>query len=77
VRFSHCVTNELLVSIVAVHGLNENMIEAWTDPATSILWLRDLLPKAINVARVLTFGYNAYASVAGLPTECSNMPKPL
>jgi hypothetical protein len=38
------------------------MIEAWTDPVTSILWLRDLLPKAINFARVLTYGYNAYAS---------------
>src|SRR5271170_8023569 len=37
-------------------------MEAWTDPETSILWLRDLLPKAINTARVLTFGYSAYAS---------------
>jgi hypothetical protein len=45
-----------------VHGLNENLMEAWTDPETSILWLRDLLPKAINTARVLTFGYSAYAS---------------
>ena len=38
------------------------MIETWTDPASSILWLRDFLPKALNIARVLTFGYNAYAS---------------
>lgn len=45
-----------------MHGLNENMTEAWTDTVTSILWLRDLLPKAINIARVLTFGYNAHAS---------------
>jgi hypothetical protein len=49
-------------SIVAVHGLNENMIEAWTHPETGILWLRDLLPKAIPAARVLTFGYDASAS---------------
>jgi hypothetical protein len=55
-------TDKSLFSIVAVHGLNENLMEAWTDPETGILWLRDLLPKAINTARVLTFGYSAYAS---------------
>jgi hypothetical protein len=38
------------------------MIEAWTDAETGILWLRDFLPKAIPVARVLTFGYDASAS---------------
>lgn len=48
-------------SVIAVHGLDENMTEAWTDPATRILWLRDLMPEALNVARVLTFGYNANA----------------
>ncbi len=37
------------------------MIEAWTDTATGILWLRDILPKAIPVARVLSFGYDASA----------------
>ena len=46
-------------SIVAVHGLDENLAEAWTDPNTNILWLRDLLPEALNAARVLAFGYNA------------------
>ena len=46
-------------SIVAVHGLDENMTEAWTDPMTRTLWLRDLLPESLNAARVLTFGYNA------------------
>lgn len=38
------------------------MIEAWTHPETEVLWLRDLLPKAVQAARVLTFGYSAYAS---------------
>ncbi|TVY40129.1 Nephrocystin [Lachnellula subtilissima] len=50
------------VDIVAIHGLNESTIEAWTDPDTGILWLRDLLPKAIPVARVLSFGYDASAA---------------
>ena len=38
------------------------MTDAWTDPATNLLWLRDLLPESLNVARVLTFGYNANAT---------------
>ena len=49
-------------SIVAVHGLNENMIDAWTDTKSGILWLRDFLPGDIPVARVLTFGYDASAA---------------
>ena len=49
-------------SIVAVHGLDEDEIEAWTDPASNILWLRDLLPKTIGVARILAFGYRAHSS---------------
>lgn len=47
---------------MAVHGLDENEFEAWTDPSTEILWLRDLLPQTIDQIRVLTFGYAAYAS---------------
>ena len=49
-------------SIVAVHGLDEDLIEAWTDPTTQVLWLQDLLPQILPTARVLTFGYNAQAS---------------
>ncbi|KAM0802309.1 hypothetical protein BDR22DRAFT_819848 [Usnea florida] len=51
--------NEPLVDIVAVHGLDENLAEAWTDPNANNLWLRDLLPEILNAARVLAFGYNA------------------
>jgi hypothetical protein len=49
-------------SIVAIHGLNEDLVGAWTDPKSRTLWLRDLLPKSIKVARVLAFGYDASAS---------------
>ena len=45
-----------------MHGLNENELDAWTDPSTNILWLRDLVPEAIRLARILTFGYRAHAS---------------
>jgi hypothetical protein len=45
-----------------VHGLNETNIDAWldkSDPENEVLWLRDLLPKTIRAARVLSVGYNA------------------
>ena len=45
-------------SVVAVHGLGETSTTAWTDCGTGLLWLRDLLPKDLHVARVLSFGYN-------------------
>ncbi|KAI0401354.1 hypothetical protein F4802DRAFT_428819 [Xylaria palmicola] len=50
---------ELLVDIVAVHGLNEDSVEAWTDSGTGVNWLRDLLPRHVKTARVLTYGYDA------------------
>ena len=56
------VADSLHNSIIAVHGLEENMSEAWTDPKTQVLWLRDMLPESLNIARVLTYGYNANAT---------------
>lgn len=49
-------------SIVAVHGLGEDSVDAWTDPTTGINWLRDFVPKHIQGARVLAYGYDASAS---------------
>ena len=47
------------VSIVLVHGLNEDHIGAWTDSSTGVLWLRDFLPIESLCARVLSYGYQA------------------
>ncbi|KAI1382088.1 hypothetical protein F4677DRAFT_14843 [Hypoxylon crocopeplum] len=55
-------SKDQLVDIIAVHGLNEDSVDAWTDPDTGINWLRDLLPKQIPGARVLTYGYDASLS---------------
>ncbi|KAF7116950.1 hypothetical protein CNMCM5793_005580 [Aspergillus hiratsukae] len=49
--------------IVAVHGLNEHPTTAWTAPETGTLWLKDLIPKHIPQARVLSFGYESSASL--------------
>ncbi|RJE26008.1 hypothetical protein PHISCL_01693 [Aspergillus sclerotialis] len=44
--------------IVAVHGLNEDSIAAWTEPDSGVLWLRGLVPMHIPKVRVLSFGYD-------------------
>ncbi|KAL4755727.1 uncharacterized protein BDW70DRAFT_49280 [Aspergillus foveolatus] len=51
-----------LVDIVAIHGLHEDSVNAWIEPETGILWLRDLVPLHIPQARILSFGYEALPS---------------
>ena len=50
----------IVFSIVAIHGLDGHPIKSWT-AANGTLWLRDLLPEKIPRARILTYGYDAYA----------------
>jgi hypothetical protein len=60
----------VLDSIIAIHGLNGNQINTWTEPKSKKLWLRDFLPKDVRGVRVMAFRYNATAafenSVAGI-----------
>ena len=53
-------TNRCQFSIVAVHGLDGHPEKSWTAD-NGVLWLRDLLPERIPHARILTYGYDAYA----------------
>ncbi|KAB5551245.1 hypothetical protein GE09DRAFT_1204258 [Coniochaeta sp. 2T2.1] len=46
------------VDIIAVHGLNGTAHSTWT-AESGVLWLRDLLPKALPGCRVYTYGYPA------------------
>jgi predicted alpha/beta-fold hydrolase len=52
-----------IVDFVALHGLNGHYRNTWT--ATSpvdgrrVNWLKDLLPRVIRNARVMSFGYNS------------------
>ena len=50
------------ISVVAIHGLHEDPISAWTEPESGILWLRDLIPLHIPKARILSFGYESSPS---------------
>ena len=56
-----CDFADLANSVVAVHGLNGDAYTTWTSDEEKVLWLshRDLLPKYLPKARVLTWGYNA------------------
>ncbi|KAK4203133.1 hypothetical protein QBC40DRAFT_318486, partial [Triangularia verruculosa] len=55
-------------SIVFIHGINGDPIKTWeyvrpsndrkSNAAETVLWPRDLLPRAFPNARVLSFGYN-------------------
>ncbi|TVY50557.1 Protein SERAC1 [Lachnellula cervina] len=52
------------IDIVAVHGLNGDSIKTWKSEPEGICWLShpDFLPRYVNRARVLTWGYNANVS---------------
>ncbi|KNG45755.1 hypothetical protein TW65_07501 [Stemphylium lycopersici] len=47
------------VDIVAVHGLDEDGHQTWTDTISRILWLRDLLPQRLHHFRALIYNYKA------------------
>jgi len=47
-----------IVDIVAIHGLDGHREESWK-AKNGVLWLRDLLPKKIPKARILSYGYDA------------------
>ncbi|KAF8526910.1 hypothetical protein BU17DRAFT_40153 [Hysterangium stoloniferum] len=49
----------MVVSIVAIHGLNGDREQSWKAD-NGRLWLRDLLPNDIPQARILSYGYDAY-----------------
>jgi len=50
--------SQTLQSIVAIHGLDGHRQESWK-AKNGVLWLRDLLPKKIPDARILSYGYDA------------------
>jgi hypothetical protein len=50
--------NNQVVDIVAVHGFNGHREKTWTAD-NGINWLKDLLPKQITNARILSYGYDA------------------
>lgn len=45
-------------SIVAIHGLNGHREKTWT-ATNGVFWLRDLLPRRIPNARIMSWGYDA------------------
>ncbi|EFQ96871.1 LipA and NB-ARC domain-containing protein [Nannizzia gypsea CBS 118893] len=50
---------DAVFDVVAVHGLNGHAFNTWTHKKTGIMWLKDLLPKELPNARIMTYGYRA------------------
>jgi hypothetical protein len=69
-----------VVDIVAVHGLNGNYTDTWTDEKVGVNWLRDCLaPKTYPghrsvplFARVMTFSYNSGIQFSKLVSDISD-----
>lgn len=71
-QFEASTADQLSTSIVAVHGLQGDALRTWTSDSNHICWLNhpDLLPKYVEHARILTWGYNAnVASFKGRSTS--------
>lgn len=49
------------LDVVAIHGLTGHPFGTWTynKRGTNVLWLQDLLPKALPGAKIYTYGYDA------------------
>lgn len=63
-------------SIIAVHGLNGHAYGTWAhskagQSSFETMWLRDLLPDAIDEARILVYGYNS--ALLGSNTSVSSV----
>ncbi|KAK5994660.1 Protein SERAC1-like protein [Cladobotryum mycophilum] len=50
---------EAVFDLVAIHGLKGHAIKTWTHKQSQVMWLRDLLPKGLPNARIMTYGYNS------------------
>ncbi|WJG37392.1 uncharacterized protein FOBCDRAFT_149100, partial [Fusarium oxysporum Fo47] len=59
-------TKLLILSIVAVHGLDGHWKRSWTAD-NGCFWLRDLLPSIIPGARIYSFGHNSKTRGSTVP----------
>ncbi|EFY94038.2 hypothetical protein MAA_10501 [Metarhizium robertsii ARSEF 23] len=64
-------------SVVAVHGLNGDPKNTWTNDKTHAFWLKDFLPRDVPNARVMTFGYNADAAFSNSTSDIIDHAKSL
>ena len=51
-------SEEKMVDVVAVHGLQGHAFETW-EHGNHTIWLRDLLPAELPFAYIMTFGYDS------------------
>jgi hypothetical protein len=70
-----------LGSVVAVHGLYGDREDTWTTDGTDDVpgsnWLKDQIYESYPSSRILTFGYNASDTRAGISTMAGIRKKAL
>ena len=49
----------MATSIIAVHGLQGHAINNWTHEPSHMMWLQTLLPVAMPMSRIMSYGYDA------------------
>ncbi|KAI9768501.1 MAG: hypothetical protein M1840_004911 [Geoglossum simile] len=67
----------LKADIVAVHGLNGDPKNTWTNHKASAFWLKDFLPLDVPNVRVMTFGYNSSAAFGNTTADIRDHAKGL
>lgn len=71
------VDKAIAVDVVAVHGLNGDATDTWTDTKTKAFWLKDFLPSDLLGARIVSFNNNADAgfcnTIADVPDHARDL----
>ncbi|KAH0555801.1 hypothetical protein GP486_006255 [Trichoglossum hirsutum] len=67
----------LKADVVAVHGLNGDPENTWTNHETGAFWLKDFLPQDVPNARIMTFGYNADVAFGNTTSDIIDHAKDL
>ncbi|KAI0972419.1 hypothetical protein F4678DRAFT_430226 [Xylaria arbuscula] len=52
-------SKDVVIDLIAVHGLGGHALRTWTDEKSGTCWIRDLLHDNVPNIRVMVFGYNA------------------
>jgi hypothetical protein len=74
-------TDDGIIDIIAVHGLNGHYDDTWTwtsgNQGEKRNWLKDFLPQQIPNARIMSYGYNSAVQFSKSAANISNFAEQL